>query len=227
MCHWVAEDLDPLGIDRRRRLSMDQGGAISFLFGALALYAGIAGLGAWIGVEIRGLTLRFVRASTNSEVGGGISEKISPQAANPGGRTRVGDLGEPKGAYVEAICCPHCGAASIDWWDKLMSGLIGRHCVCENCGKSSREERKQRLVTSIAFLGVLWLVGQIPNAAGVIAIAVWAILFVVVEWRYIYEIPLVPVVGSEPRKKIKDMFAWGFIGLILATFVTAAIFNSL
>ena len=109
-----------------------------------------------------------------------------------------------------------------------MCGLIGRRCLCESCGKISREERKQRLITSVVFLGTLWLVNLIGNPLyWLAAIATWTVLLIAVEWRYIYEIPLVPMIDSERWKRIKDVFAWSFIGLILATFVSAAVFNML
>jgi hypothetical protein len=57
--------------------------------------------------------------------------------------------------------------------------------------------------------------------------AVWAILLVAVEWHYIDAIPLVPTIESASWQRVKEIFAWGFIALILATFVFAALFNSL
>ena len=109
-----------------------------------------------------------------------------------------------------------------------MSGLIGRHCICGGCGKSSREQRKQRLITSAVFLGTLWLVNLITNPVyWMMAAGVWTLALVVTEWTYIDEIPLVPVIDSERWKRIKDALAWGFVGLIVATFAMAAVFNSL
>ena len=108
-----------------------------------------------------------------------------------------------------------------------MCGLIGRRCWCEVCRQSSREERKQRLITSIAFLASLWLIKLIPHPALWLgAIVMWIVLLIAVEWRYMYTIPLVPVIDSERWKKIKDAFAWGFVALIVATFVFAAVFGA-
>lgn len=183
---------------------------LPFFLDAIVLLAGVAGLGAWIGVELRGFALRRARPARAQELG--------PSVAGVSAKAQVGS---------EAISCPHCGTATIDWWDKLMSGLIGRHCICDNCGKSSREKRTPRLVTSLVFLGALWLVSRIPDQAGDIGMAIWGILFIGFEWRSIYSIPLVPVVDSARWKRIKDVFAWGFVGLILATFVFAAIFSAI
>ena len=191
----------------------------SYLVEALAFYAATASLGAWIGVEIRGAFGWLGRVLRAGDKHVKTSEATSVQADH---------LQQPEEIPFGAICCPHCGAASIDWWDKLMCGLIGRQCVCDRCGKSSREERKQRFVTSIAFLGSLWLILRIPHLAALLPVAAtWIVLLFAVEWHYIYAIPLVPVVESERWKRTKDAFAWGFIGLIVATFVLTAVFNSL
>ena len=108
-----------------------------------------------------------------------------------------------------------------------MCGLIGRRCWCERCRQSSREERKQRLVTSIVLLIALWPVNRLSDPRYELAArAVWFVLFVAVEWRYIYAIPLVPAIDSERWKRVKGMFAWSFLALIVATFVFAAVFNA-
>lgn len=167
-----------------------------FLLGALFFFGGAGALGAWAGVELRGW--------------------IDPP---PAGQKKV---------YREAIRCPHCGANSIDWWDKLMSGLCGRHCLCDNCGHASREERrKERLITSVVFLATLYLIGSIAHAVyAVAAMCAWIVLLIAVEWYYVYAVPLAPVVDSPGWKRIKDVFAWGFVALIVVAFVSSAIFNS-
>ncbi|HJY76961.1 MAG TPA: hypothetical protein VKE95_10025 [Burkholderiales bacterium] len=199
-------------------LPMRELSLLIFLLEAVFLYGAIGALGAWIGVELRSLTkVRLLPAS------GPDASRAARSTARFAAVTEADEKD-----FREAIRCPHCGVASIDWWDKLMSGLIGRHCICDHCGKSSREERKTRFITSAAFLGTLWLIGLIPYPVyAATGMVVWALLLVVFEWHYIHAIPLVPVIDSARWKKIKDACAWGFIALIVATFVFTAIFNSL
>lgn len=109
-----------------------------------------------------------------------------------------------------------------------MCGLIGRRCWCEQCRQPSRETRKQRLITSIVFLIALWLVNKMGDPIyQLAAMGVWIVLFVAVEWRYVYAIPLVPAVDSERWKRAKSMLAWGFLALIIATFVFAGVFSAI
>jgi hypothetical protein len=125
------------------------------------------------------------------------------------------------------ITCPNCGAATISAWDKLMCGLIGRRCWCERCRQSSREVRTKRLVTSILFLASLWLMHLITHPGyQLAAMGIWAVLLIVVEWRYVHTLPLVPAIDSPRWKRVKDVFAWSFVALIVATFVFAAVFNA-
>ena len=109
-----------------------------------------------------------------------------------------------------------------------MSGLIRRECICDNCGKSSREAPKRRLIGSAVFLVALGLTNLIPFVMlGTAASIVWMIALVVYEAYAIYAIPLVQSSDSAGWNATKDVFAWGFVGLILATFLFTAIVSLL
>jgi len=109
-----------------------------------------------------------------------------------------------------------------------MSGLIRRECICDDCGKSSREAPKRRLIGSAVFLVALGLTNLIPFVMlGTAASIVWMIALVVYEAYAIYAIPLVQSSDSAGWNATKDVFAWGFVGLILATFLFTAIVSLL